>query len=347
VPEIPLLLVIELLALGTVVGFLAGLLGIGGGMMMVPVMTFLLAQRGVVVDLSKIPLDDAKTYEMLGRGETMTPTGLERFDAELGGIPNTGMVTFLGVPSSGKTSLAGQWVWQLASNGRGVRVYSSEMGPENASASIASQVTGVSLHTHRRKGSEPTAEEWRELMKVETSSAAQRIHFSLRNMTAREMLAQAAADKRRGIDVVLVDYIQNIERPQREDGSIASEVETISEGCRILQRISRELGVLVLMVSQMTASSAREKRPPKMSDGVGAGAIQQASDMMIGVYRPSVFDEHEGAYDTMNEGERWADRKAYTELHVLKNKFGMCGMVRATFAGHITRFSDYQARSFT
>jgi uncharacterized membrane protein YfcA len=47
VPEIPLLLVIELLALGTVVGFLAGLLGIGGGMMMVPVMTFLLAQRGV------------------------------------------------------------------------------------------------------------------------------------------------------------------------------------------------------------------------------------------------------------------------------------------------------------
>lgn len=46
-PEIPLLLVIELLALGTVVGFLAGLLGIGGGMMMVPVMTFLLAQRGV------------------------------------------------------------------------------------------------------------------------------------------------------------------------------------------------------------------------------------------------------------------------------------------------------------
>jgi uncharacterized protein len=45
--DIPLLFVVELLALGTVVGFLAGLLGIGGGMMMVPAMTFLLAQRGV------------------------------------------------------------------------------------------------------------------------------------------------------------------------------------------------------------------------------------------------------------------------------------------------------------
>jgi uncharacterized membrane protein YfcA len=40
-------LVAELLALGAVVGFLAGLLGIGGGMMMVPVMTLLFTQRGV------------------------------------------------------------------------------------------------------------------------------------------------------------------------------------------------------------------------------------------------------------------------------------------------------------
>ncbi len=46
-PDIPLLLILELLALGGVVGFLAGLLGVGGGMMMVPVMSWLLVQRGV------------------------------------------------------------------------------------------------------------------------------------------------------------------------------------------------------------------------------------------------------------------------------------------------------------
>jgi len=45
--EIGWLLIAELLALGAVVGFLAGLLGIGGGMMLVPVMTLLLSQRGV------------------------------------------------------------------------------------------------------------------------------------------------------------------------------------------------------------------------------------------------------------------------------------------------------------
>ncbi len=40
------LLIVELLALGTVTGFLAGLLGIGGGMIMVPFITFILDAKG-------------------------------------------------------------------------------------------------------------------------------------------------------------------------------------------------------------------------------------------------------------------------------------------------------------
>ncbi|HLL12323.1 MAG TPA: sulfite exporter TauE/SafE family protein [Rubrivivax sp.] len=44
---IDLVFVAELLALGTVAGFLAGLLGVGGGMLIVPVLSWLLAQRGV------------------------------------------------------------------------------------------------------------------------------------------------------------------------------------------------------------------------------------------------------------------------------------------------------------
>jgi uncharacterized protein len=45
-------LIVELVALGICTGFLAGLLGIGGGMVMVPFITFMLSHRGVDADLA-------------------------------------------------------------------------------------------------------------------------------------------------------------------------------------------------------------------------------------------------------------------------------------------------------
>ena len=45
--ELGVQLIAELLLVGAMVGFLAGLLGVGGGMLMVPFMTFMLTERGV------------------------------------------------------------------------------------------------------------------------------------------------------------------------------------------------------------------------------------------------------------------------------------------------------------
>ena len=44
-------LLLELALLGVATGFLAGLLGIGGGMIMVPFITFILSHRGVALRL--------------------------------------------------------------------------------------------------------------------------------------------------------------------------------------------------------------------------------------------------------------------------------------------------------
>jgi uncharacterized membrane protein YfcA len=50
-PQLELQLIVELLLMGAIAGFLAGLLGIGGGMIMVPFMTMILSAKGFPADV--------------------------------------------------------------------------------------------------------------------------------------------------------------------------------------------------------------------------------------------------------------------------------------------------------
>lgn len=284
-----------------------------------------------------VPLADAGAgvlADLEAGRPSVIPIGLPSFDEQFGGIPTVGVSTFLGVPGSGKSSLVAGLALRIAEGGRGVRVFSYEMSAHSVTANLLSARAEVCVNECLRTGRVPSATELYKVAGVVDSFAGIDLAFVEELLTAREIENRAALYASRGVGCVVVDYIQNL--PPAEPGQ--GDVARIEEGCRIMQRISRKYGMCVLVVSQMTGSSAREDRAPRKSDGIGSAAIDQVSDCTIGVYRPVVFtprgiDEPELA---------WAYRKRQAQIHVLKNKKGPTGAVDVIFQGQYTRFVEVE-----
>jgi replicative DNA helicase len=263
---------------------------------------------------------------------TVFPTGLTIFDQTFGGIPAQGVTTFLGVPGSGKSSLAAGIALRLARAGIGVRVFSFEMSGFSVTANLLASESLVCVNEALRTGRKPEAVEMYRVAEAADSVHNLNLAFVDELLSARQIEDRAALYAAQGVRCIVVDYIQNL--PPSEPGQ--ADVARIEEACRVMQRIARRHVMCVLMVSQMFGAAAREDRPPQKSDGMGSAAIDQVSDCTIGVYRPVVFTPR-----TQDEtAEQWDARKRQAQLHVLKNKKGPCGGVDVVFEGRWTKFMD-------
>jgi replicative DNA helicase len=265
-------------------------------------------------------------------------TGLEQFDRDFGGLPLTGVVVVTGINGSGKSSLANQFGLKLAADGHEGRIHSYEMG-ERAAVTMASAESRVQILSHIRGNTQPSDQEWLKLEQLLASDTVSKIHFSTRSMTASQIYAQASADAMSGHKWVVVDYIQNIARHGGSDNDAAA----IAESAITLQRIAREFKMLVIAVSQMTLQSKREKRPPQPADCVGSGTIFDVADMMIGVFRPCLWERPD---DFEGQGD-WETRKRFATAHVLKNKYGKLGQTQLQYVGGLFRFDDDVTRRFS
>ena len=101
-------LVVELLVLGLFTGFCAGLLGIGGGMIMVPFLTFLLGQRGVAPDMAvKMAIATSMTtilFTSVSSVRAHHKRGAVRWDIVRGIAPGVLAGTFWGPDTKGEAN---------------------------------------------------------------------------------------------------------------------------------------------------------------------------------------------------------------------------------------------------
>ena len=105
-------------------------------------------------------------------------------------------------------------------------------------------------------------------------------------------IAQLAARARRlkrqrGLDVLVVDYIQLLSGSAKKGDSRVQEVTEITTG---LKALAKELDVPILALSQLSRQvEARDDKRPQLSDLRESGSIEQDADVVMFVFREEYY----------------------------------------------------------
>jgi replicative DNA helicase len=260
---------------------------------------------------------------------TGVATGFEKLDLETSGLQPSDFVIIAGRPSMGKTAFVlniAQHVG-VATHGK-VLVLSLEMSaPQLVQRMLCSEakVDSQAVRTGRL-----TAADWHRL----TAAAGRLSETAIfiddsPGLTVLEARAKARRMKaEHGLDLVVIDYLQLM----RGRAAMESRQQEISEISRSLKALAKELNVPVVALSQLSrAVESRATRDfrPQLSDLRESGALEQDADLILFLYRPSIYKE-----------DLPPDEANITEVIIGKQRNGPVGTVKVVFLPQYARFEN-------
>ena len=249
------------------------------------------------------------------------------------------MIVLAARPSVGKTSLAMNFAEHaiIPDGGRksaGVLVFSLEMTAAQLAMRLICSRARVDMKRIRdrvisKKDSTEIAATVKELkdapLWIDDAS----------NSTILDLRAKARRlHTKSPLGLVIVDYLQLIRgtdnRVQREQ-----QIADISRG---IKGMAKELGVPVVVLSQLNRESEKENRDPRISDLRESGSIEQDADVVLLLHRPKKTDDEE---DGLGENRLPGDVE-HIKLIIAKQRNGPIGDVDLTFVRRYTRYENYQ-----
>ncbi len=300
----------------------------------------------------------ANAYSRDG-GVSGIASGFADIDRRMGGLQGSDLIILAGRPAMGKTSLATNIAYHVASrykselkpdgtedvtDGAVVGFFSLEMASEQLATRIVSEQAGIPSERVRRGVIE--RDEFDRLV-----DAAQRLNDLplYIDQTGGISIAQLAARARRlkrqkGLGLIVVDYLQLLtgSHKRASEGRV-QEVTEITTG---LKALAKELSVPVIALSQLSRQvENRDDKRPQLADLRESGSIEQDADVVMFVYREEYYLEREQPREGTPEHLEWQDRMAQAEglaeVIIGKQRHGPTGSIKLVFQGEITRFSDY------
>jgi len=283
-------------------------------------------------------------------------TGLHSLDSKMGGLQPSDLVILAGRPAMGKTSLATNIAFNIANsyeaqvepdgtnktiNGGVVGFFSLEMAAEQLATRIIAEQAEISSSKIRR--GEINEAEFEKL--VACSQMIHRLPLFI-DQTGGISIAQLAARARRlkrqrGLDCLIIDYIQLMQGNKRTDNRV-QEVTEITTG---LKALAKELHVPIVALSQLSRQvENREDKRPQLSDLRESGSIEQDADVVLFVYRDEYYLQNREPEFGSDEHNKWQlqldTARGKADVIIAKQRHGPTGTSNLAFQAEFTRFTD-------
>jgi len=255
------------------------------------------------------------------------PSGIIDLDKLTAGFQKGDLVIIAGRPSMGKTALALTVARNAAVESKSpTAIFSLEMSSDQLGQRLLTSEARVD-NSHVRRGSLPSGK-WKNINIASGKLAQAPLYIDdTPALSILDLRSRARRLKReRNIELIIVDYLQLMQGPKNSENR-QNEISQITQS---LKALAKELNIPVIALSQLSrAVEQRTKKEPMLSDLRESGAIEQDADVVIFLYRPSVYDKED------------QDLKGLAYLIVAKQRNGPTGRVTATFIDTYARFDNY------
>ena len=253
-------------------------------------------------------------------------TGLHDLDRYLTGFKPGQLITVCGRPGSGKSLFGVQCGYRIADQyRRPVLVVSAEMATEEIVDRIVA-AEGRIDNQKLRRGLPEADPDWMRISQVMARAAGVPLFlYDAPNATLASIRAEIrrVTAKAGTLGMVVVDYLQLLNTVRSENRQ--TEVAELSRG---MKRLARDMRVPVVSLAQLNRNlENRADKRPTLADLRESGAIENDSDVVLGVYRDEMYSPES------------ADRGT-AELIILKQRGGPTGTVRVAFLGHYSKFEN-------
>ncbi len=276
-------------------------------------------------------MDRVQELFLAGGSEVVgLPTGFTDFDRVTTGL-HPGQVMILAArPGMGKTSWFISALLHAGVTKNSVAaLFSLEMSKDELGFRFFSALSRID--SKRLKTGALAKEEFRRLMSAAEQLGQARIHIddtaALTVMDIRARCRRLKA-KEKQLDLVVVDYLQLMKGPKGSGSGSSGREQEISAISRGLKELSKEIGVPIIALSQLSrAVESRNDKRPMLSDLRESGSIEQDADLVCFIYRDDYYNHD-------------SEERGIAELIIAKNRHGEQGTVKLAWMGQYTLFAN-------